>query len=346
MREREILLRSPQNPESKSDGRVRFAVVTRLSAHLQPERHLAEVHIMKVPRTGFGLAITMASWLTASIGLAGQETLAHAKDLYVLANYDEALVVLGRIKGASVDEATEIAGYRVLCLLAVGRTDEAQQAIEALVKAYPLYRPSEAMASPRTRALFDDVRRGLLPGIVQESYDRAKAAFDRHEAQLAVTEFDRVLALLNDPALSESPGMADLRRLAVGFRDLSLAAAAAAAPAPAPANGPDPVAPLPPPVYSAQDVTVVPPVTLSRRMPPWRPRNQVDARREHHGVVAVLVDEKGDVTSVQLSKSVHPDYDAALLETARTWKFRPATKDGVPVKYSTGIEIRLRPSGT
>jgi TonB family protein len=303
---------------------------------------------MKFPRTGFGLAITMASWLTASVGVTGQDTLAHAKDLYGLANYDEALVLLGRIKSASVDEATEIAGYQVLCLLALGRTDEAQQAIEALVKANPLYRPSEAMASPRTRALFDDVRRGLLPGIVRESYDRAKAAFDRHESQLAVTEFDRVLALLNDPAVSESPGMADLRRLAVGFRDLSLAAAAAAAaaPAPVPANGPDPVAPLPPPVYSANDTKVVPPVSVSRRMPPWRPRTPLDARREHYGVVAVLVDEKGEVISAQLSKSVHPDYDAALLETARTWKFRPATKDGMPVRYSTGIEIRLRPSGT
>jgi hypothetical protein len=38
-------------------------------------------------------------------------------------------------------------------------------------------------------------------------------------------------------------------------------------------------------------------------------------------------------------------YDADLVEMARTWKFRPATKDGIPVRYKMTIEIRLEPEG-
>lgn len=296
---------------------------------------------MMFPRNGFCLAIAIASCLSAGIG-AAQTTLARARNLYVSAAYDEALAVLGSLKSESTEEAAEIAGYQVLCLLALGRTDDANLAIEALVKAHPLYRPSETMASPRTRAFFDEVRQRLLPGIVQESYDSAKAAFDRKESKAAAAEFDRVLRLLDDPAIAGQPGMADLRRLAVGFRDLS-AVAAIPVPPPVPA-GLSPVAPLPPPVYSVQDTTVVPPIAISRNMPPWRPRSPMDARKEHHGVIAVVVDEKGDVITATVSKSVHPEYDEALIQRARTWKFRPAMREGVGVRYRVGVEVVLRPN--
>jgi TonB family protein len=308
---------------------------------------------MTVPRTPHLLTIILVSWLAAGAGLAGQETFSRAKDLYILAAYDEALVLLDRLhQSAPADEATEIAGYQVFCLLALGRTDDAQKAIVALVKANPLYRPSEAIASPRTRAVFDDVRKGLLPGIVQETYDRAKAAFDRNEPQVAVTEFDRVLALLDEPELSALPRMADFRRLAAGFRDLSKAAAATATAAASAAAKPAapvsttsaPPAPALPAIYTADDANVVPPVALSRSTPAWIPRNQMDARRQFRGVLEVIVDEKGDVISAALGKSVHPEYDAALLRMARTWKFRPATREGVPVRYRSTLEIRLDPS--
>jgi len=304
---------------------------------------------MTDPRRCGRLAIAVVSWLVAAAGVVGQDTLARAKDLYVLAAYDEALVLLDRLhQSASSQEASEIAGYQVFCLLALGRTDDAQRAIEALVKADPLYRPSDATASPRTRAVFEDVRRGLLPWIVQDSYDKAKAAFDRNEPQLAVTEFDRVLMLLDEPGLSGVQGMADLRRLASGFRDLSKAATATASPAAANAKSPEPPPPVAkaPPTYNAGDVDVVPPVAVSRDTPLWRPRNQIEANRQFRGVLEVLIDEKGDVISAVLGKSVHPAYDAALVAMARTWKFRPATKDGVPVRYRATVEIRLDPKGT
>jgi TonB family protein len=82
-------------------------------------------------------------------------------------------------------------------------------------------------------------------------------------------------------------------------------------------------------------------------MPPWRPRSEVERARQFLGALDVIVDEQGDVISAVIGKTVHPTYDADLLRMARTWKFRPATKNGVPVRYRRTFEIRLGPgSGT
>ena len=265
---------------------------------------------------------------------------------------DEALAILNRLhETASPVVSSEVAGYQVLCLLALGRTDDAQKGIEALVKADPLYRPSESTMSPRTRVRFDAVRRELLPTIVQQAYDKAKAAFDRKELAVALVEFDRVVALLDEPGLADVQSMADLRRLATGFRDLSKAAVAdvPAAPAAASANMSAPAVATPPPApdpartYTGDDAGVVPPMVVSRRTPAWQPRNDIEKRREFRGVLDLVIDEAGDVTSAVLGKSIHPVYDRELVDRSRTWKFRPATKDGVPVRYRMRIEIRLGP---
>jgi TonB family protein len=319
---------------------------------------------MPVLRARSHLVLVLLACLECALGAVGpasaeasagkQDTLARAKDLYGLASYDEALVVLNRLhEGAAPDVATEVAGYKVLCLLALGRNDDAQKAIEALVRADPLYRPSEAIMSPRTRARFDAVRRALLPAIVQTTYDRAKAAFDRKELPVALAEFERVVALLDDPGLADVQNMADLRRLATGFRDLSKAATAdvPAAPAAPNANPAGPpaatpsAAPEPARIYTGDDAGVVPPMVVSRRTPAWQPRNEIEKRREYRGFLNLVIDEAGDVASAVVSKSIHPVYDRDLVDTARSWKFRPATKDGVPVKYQMKIEIRLGPRG-
>lgn len=301
----------------------------------------------RLPRC-FAALVAVSSLTMAAT--SAQDTLARAKDLYVTAAYDEALVLLDRLhQSAAAEEATEIAGYQVFCLLALGRTDDANKAIEALVKSDPMYRPSEATASPRTRAVFDDVRRALLPKIVQELYDKAKTSYDNQDPQSAVTQFDRVLLVLNEPGVQDQPGMSDLRRLASGFRDLSNSAAATAAlAATATPKAPDPPPPAPPPprIYSALDSSVIPPSAVSRTIPPWRPWSAVEARREYIGLLQIVIDEKGDVASAAILKSIHAEYDPTLLKAAPTWKFKPATKDGAAVRYRTTMEIKLRPNGT
>ena len=71
-----------------------------------------------------------------------QASLGKAKELYAAASYDEALVMLNTLGSSSEEsDAAAIAMYRVLCLVAVGRTGEVDTAIDRLVAQHPLYRP-------------------------------------------------------------------------------------------------------------------------------------------------------------------------------------------------------------
>src|SRR6266550_2368217 len=156
--------------------------------------------------------------------VVGQESLVAARELYSSAAYDEALAVLGRLRGSdySHDENRSIEVYRALCLMALGRSAEAVRAIDSIVTEYPTYRPSASDLPPRVRAAFSDARRRLLPTIIQQKYTQAKAAWDRREYVAAKTGFGDILDALADPdmsAVANQPPLSDLRTLAVGFHD-------------------------------------------------------------------------------------------------------------------------------
>jgi hypothetical protein len=310
---------------------------------------------MTVNRRARRFAIALASGLAvAASAVANQDTLTHAKDLYASAAYDEALAVLDRLQlDPPVTDAAEVGQYRAFCLLALGRTDEGRRAIEALVESNPLFLPSEEQTSPRLVAVFRDVRRQLLPRLVRNSYADAKSAFDQKELQRAATGFDRVLLLLNDPDSTAFEGSVDIRMLATGFRDLSQVGSTAAAPATtasASAPGPaaqkpeaPPEAPAPRRTYGPEDTSVTAPVVVSQTLPPWRYSKLAEAHREYQGVLALVIDEKGNVQSVALLEGVQPEYNAVLVKAARLWKFLPAMKDGVPVQYRKVVRIHLSP---
>ena len=62
------------------------------------------------------------------------------------------------------------------------------------------------------------------------------------------------------------------------------------------------------------------------------------------GVVAVkvLIDETGSVTECTVSKSTNPEFDGAALDAVKRWKFKPAQKDGNPVKAKLLIPIQFQ----
>jgi hypothetical protein len=180
----------------------------------------------------------------AAPSAGAQDTLAQAKVLYAAASYEEALAMLDKLSASTDQDATAIAEYRIFCLLALGRSEDANRGIEMVLRANPFYKPSEAQVPPRIQTVIKGARQKLLPGIVLASYADAKAAFERKDPA-AAGQFDRVLMLLDDPDVMGVASLADLRTVAVGFRDL---AKAAAAPPPAP---PPPVVAAPPPADAA-----------------------------------------------------------------------------------------------
>ena len=247
---------------------------------------------MTKPRVFSRTTFALICFLVASAPAAAwaQDALTRAKGLYASADYEEALQVLNTLKGKTT--GPEADAYSVFCLVALGRKDEAKAAIESIVRQDPLFRPSEGQVSPRIRSFYDDVRKPLLPEIVRQSYASAKTAFDKKDWAPALTQFERVISLVDELGGSE-PGVSDLRTLAVGFRDLTKAALTPPpAPTPTPTPAPTPSGPAaspsgpaatngststspssgatPPPapaIYSDADQGLVRPTPISKLMP-------------------------------------------------------------------------------
>ncbi len=288
------------------------------------------------------LLVTVAAPAAAQ-GREGRDTpLAAARDLYASARYDEALAVLNGINPAdTAPERKSVEQYRSLCLLALGRSAEAEEAIAAVVTVDPLFQPSETDASPRVRAAFSDVRQRLLPEIAATHYGAAKAAFDRKEFAAAEQQFRTLLKLLDDPQMAGRLG--DMRTLAAGFLDLSTAAATPPPPpAPTPEPKPEPPPPPPPPVrefYTGEDADVVPPVIIRQDLP--RAPSAVSTQARDRGLLEVVIDREGRVASLMLRRPIHPLYDGLLLKAAQEWRYKPATLDGRPVKFLKVIQITM-----
>ncbi|HEY5618317.1 MAG TPA: energy transducer TonB [Vicinamibacterales bacterium] len=283
--------------------------------------------------------------LLTAARLHAQDTLAAARDLYASAEYDNALKLLDRLSAgaSSGDEQQSIELYRSLCLLAVGRQQDAERSIETIIGRDPLYQPTDDL-SPRMRSAFSDAKKRMLPAIVQQQYAEAKGAFERKEFEAAASGFKRVVEALNDPDMghaAKQPPLADLRTLAAGFHDLSVKAI----PPPPP---PQPVAPpppsvqvsLPPRIYTGEERNVVPPQTLVQALPKFPgavpPRGVT-------GVVEVVINEGGAVESAAMIVPVNSSYDRMVVTAATRWQYQPAMMNGTPVKFRKRIQITVTP---
>jgi hypothetical protein len=295
------------------------------------------------------IAVFVILMAAAAGGAAAQDSVDAARELYAAAAYEDALAVLNRLHPSDrpAVEARAIEQYRAFCLLALGRAPEAERAIAAVVTGEPLYQPQQADVSPRVRSMFSDVRRRMLPGIVQQRYGDAKAAYDRKEFAAAAAGFKDVLAMLADPDVAVSanqPPLADIKTLAAGFQDL---AANAATPPPPPVlvAPPPPLAPVtvradPNRIYGVADSNVVAPVVVRQELPPF----PIAVTSPMQGAMDVVIDENGSVMASSMRNPVSPLYDSHALAAARSWRYRPAMLNGAPVKYRKTIQIAITPN--
>jgi TonB family protein len=300
---------------------------------------------MATPRFAHVVIVLAALVCLATPAAAQDGPLAAARDLYSAARYDEALAVLNGLRpqeSANSANLRSIEQYRSLCLLALGRTSEAEVAIAAVVMADPMYLPNETEASPRVRSAFSEVRQRQLPEIARSRYATAKATFDRKEFVTAEQQFRELLRLIDDPDMGGRLG--DMRVLVSGFVDLSTAAAA---PPPEPEKPKEPVSPPPAPpavpselkVYTSDDDGVSPATPIRQEVP--RVPTQIANQARERGILDITIDEQGRVINATLRVSLHPIYDSQLLAATRDWRYQPATVNGRPVKFRKIIQITV-----
>ncbi len=325
-------------------------------------------------------------WLFAAPAVAAAADLATARAQYAAASYEEALASLAALGSDQNNE--QAVQLRALCLLALGRTNDAQQTLSQLVMLNPLFQLEPGEVSPKLVAMFREVRRDTLPAAARDLYAKAKASYDARQWSQAHDRFQTLLKLLSETDTSgPQAGLADLKQLGDGFlkltdselaaetrkaaeaaaakeaadkaaaveaarveaarlaaeREAAAAAAATATTTTAAPGRATAAARSSAPVYSAADADVTRPVEVRRVMPRWMPPTRAMALSSHTGLLEITIDEAGSVADARVAKPISPGYDQNLVELARTWRYKPATKNGQPVRYRVVLEVVLRP---
>jgi tetratricopeptide (TPR) repeat protein len=288
------------------------------------------------------LGVVAACVLVSASVRAADDPLDAAKSLYLSAAYEEALSALANLPpGVDSDQADK---FRALCQMALNRIQDAQETLERLATRRPLLKLDEG-ESPKLIAMFDEARARVLPAAAKALYASAKSNFEQGQLQTAAKQFGELNLLLAEKELA-GPTFSDIRMLAEGFAKLTdqqLAAEAVAAKAAAP--------PPPPPVptedaskiFTIADLEVVPPVPLDQTIPQWVPPLANLKYQEFSGVLDVVIDETGAVLTATMSQRLNVMYDQLLLSATKHWRYRPAFRNGKPVKYRKQITVVLRP---
>jgi TonB family protein len=271
-------------------------------------------------------------------------TLADAQGLYAQASYDQALSVLDRLdptQTTTLEEGQAIRRYRALCLLALGRSADAEGALESLVRADPASAATDDMP-PRLQTMLQEVRGRVVRELVRQGYERGRDLYGREQFGAATIELTRVIALLDDPTLglTNEPALADVRLLADGFVRL----ATAARPAVPAATGTAGIMPPKGPAVQNEPTPraaagFIPPEPIVQDFPPF-PRSARPTRNE--GELEVHVGADGRVTSARVTVAIHPIYDVMLVAAAKNWKYQPARRYGEPVPFTKRVQVLLQ----
>ena len=286
--------------------------------------------------------------------VSAQEPLTKAKALYETANYEEALTVLAPVHEIEAQQ------YRALCMLALGRTQDARGEVDSLIASAPTFEPSAEDVPPRFVSLVSDAKKRLLPSIARKTFNEAREEFKSGDRAEALKKFDLVVTLASTGAFRDTSDAEDLRTLASGFIELARASAPArpAPTTPVPAPEPPKVAestPASPPVSTSAAAATAPPPSATgpqsspdvsqpvvvRQTIPAIPSG-ISGQGSPTASVRVEIGTDGHVVNASIQQSAHPLYDRLVLQAAREWLYTPAMLNGRPVPSEKVVTIQLR----
>jgi TonB family protein len=82
------------------------------------------------------------------------------------------------------------------------------------------------------------------------------------------------------------------------------------------------------------------PSPISMPTPPY-PAEMRKRKVEGKVMLEVLIKDDGSVSNVRVLRGVSPELDESAVTTVKTWKFKPATENGLPVNMRTTVEINF-----
>jgi TonB family protein len=91
-------------------------------------------------------------------------------------------------------------------------------------------------------------------------------------------------------------------------------------------------------VYTSADPSVLPPVMIRPMLPASPPAG---VPPDQIGTLDLLIDETGNVEQVKLSSPANRYQERMLVSHVKTWKFKPAMREGQPVKYRTRVRVTI-----
>ncbi|MBZ5545924.1 MAG: energy transducer TonB [Acidobacteriia bacterium] len=83
------------------------------------------------------------------------------------------------------------------------------------------------------------------------------------------------------------------------------------------------------------------PIAIYKPEPPY---SEEARKAKYQGTVVlwIVVDTAGNVTDQRVVKPLGLGLDEKALETVRTWKFKPALRNGTPVPVRVMVEVSFR----
>lgn len=93
------------------------------------------------------------------------------------------------------------------------------------------------------------------------------------------------------------------------------------------------------PVYTAKD-RISSPVVVSERKPAYT-RAAMEKKIQGAVELSTIIDTEGKPTEVKVVKSLDAEYglDENAVNALKAWRFKPAVKDGKPVRFQASIEM-------